>query len=138
VLILGQATHGRRVKAQSGSAAYQAVYHRGEHLALSWRVKAAGGTVARTHLRMGEVDLEIVGLAKEIGADLIVMGCRGHRGIRRAIEGSTSERLSATLHAQSWWYARTREQKHPSGLPSCKEEVDKGSDRSAVALPPSG
>ena len=59
---------------------------------LSWRVKLAGGTVAGTHLRMGEVvDLEIVGLAKELGADLIVMGCRGHRGIRRAIEGSISD-----------------------------------------------
>ena len=58
---------------------------------LSWQVKAAGGTVARTHLRMGEVDLEIVALAKEIGAGLIVMGCRGHRGIRRAIEGSVSD-----------------------------------------------
>jgi hypothetical protein len=34
VLVFGQATHGRRVKAQSGSAAYQAVDHRGEHLAL--------------------------------------------------------------------------------------------------------
>ncbi len=58
---------------------------------LSWRVKAAGGTVARTHLRMGEVDLEIVALAKEIGAGLIVMGCRGHRAIRRALEGSISD-----------------------------------------------
>jgi len=58
---------------------------------LSWQVKVAGGTVAETHLRMGEVDLEIVGLAKEIGADLIVMGCRGHRGIRRAIGGSVSD-----------------------------------------------
>ena len=58
---------------------------------LSWRVKAAGGTVARTHLRMGEVDLELVALAKEIGAGLIVMGCRGHRGIRRALEGSISD-----------------------------------------------
>jgi nucleotide-binding universal stress UspA family protein len=57
----------------------------------SWRVKVAGGTVARAHLRMGEVDLEIVSLAKELGADLIVMGCRGHRGIRRAIEGSVSD-----------------------------------------------
>jgi nucleotide-binding universal stress UspA family protein len=57
----------------------------------SWRVKVAGGTVAGTHLRMGEVDLEIVGLAKELGADLIVMGCRGHRGVRRAIEGSISD-----------------------------------------------
>jgi nucleotide-binding universal stress UspA family protein len=59
---------------------------------LSWRVKVAGGTVAGTHLRMGEVvDLEILDLAKELGADLIVMGCRGHRGIRRAIEGSISD-----------------------------------------------
>jgi nucleotide-binding universal stress UspA family protein len=58
----------------------------------TWRVKVAGGTVAGSHLRMGEVvDLEIVGLAKELGADLIVMGCRGHRGIRRAIEGSISD-----------------------------------------------
>ena len=58
---------------------------------LSWRVKVAGGTVAEAHLRMGEVDLEIVGLAKELEAGLIVMGCRGHRGIRRAIEGSISD-----------------------------------------------
>jgi nucleotide-binding universal stress UspA family protein len=57
----------------------------------SWRVKVAGGTAAGTNLRMGAVDLEIVGLAKELGADLIVMGCRGHRGIRRAIEGSISD-----------------------------------------------
>jgi nucleotide-binding universal stress UspA family protein len=57
----------------------------------SWRVKLAGGTVAGTHLRLGEVDVEIVTLAKELGADLIVIGCRGHRGIRRAIEGSISD-----------------------------------------------
>ena len=57
----------------------------------SWGVKVAGGTVVRAYLRMGEVDLEIVSLAKELGADLIVMGCRGHRGIRRAIEGSVSD-----------------------------------------------
>jgi nucleotide-binding universal stress UspA family protein len=57
----------------------------------TWRVKVAGGTVAGAHLRMGGVDLEIVALAKELGVDLIVMGCRGHRGIRRAIEGSISD-----------------------------------------------
>src|SRR5215204_2267589 len=57
----------------------------------SWRVKVAGGTVAGAHLRMGAVDLEIVALAKELGVDLIVVGCRGHRGIRRAMEGSISD-----------------------------------------------
>jgi nucleotide-binding universal stress UspA family protein len=60
---------------------------------LSWRVKVAGGTVAGAHLRMGIVHLEIVALAEELGVGLIVMGCRGHRGIRRAIEGSISNRV---------------------------------------------
>jgi nucleotide-binding universal stress UspA family protein len=58
---------------------------------LSWRVKLAGGTVAGSHLRMGAVAPEVVALAKELGVGLIVMGCRGHGGIRRAIEGSISD-----------------------------------------------
>jgi nucleotide-binding universal stress UspA family protein len=58
---------------------------------LSWRVQVAGGTVAGSHLRMGKVDLEVVALAKELEVGLIVMGCRGHHGIRRAIEGSISD-----------------------------------------------
>ena len=58
---------------------------------LSWRVKVAGGDVTGAHLRMGDVGLEIVGLARKLGADLIVMGCRGRRGIRRAIGGSVSD-----------------------------------------------
>jgi nucleotide-binding universal stress UspA family protein len=56
----------------------------------SWRVRVVGGTVGGAHLRMGQVDLEVVALAKELAVGLIVMGCRGHRGIRRAIEGSIS------------------------------------------------
>ena len=60
---------------------------------LSWRVKVAGGDVAGSHLRMGAVDLEIVGLAKKLGADLIVMGCRGRWGIRRAVGGSVSDEV---------------------------------------------
>ena len=57
----------------------------------SWRVKASGGSVAGAHHRMGVVDLEVVAVAEELGVGLIVMGCRGHRGIRRAIEGSISD-----------------------------------------------
>ncbi len=65
---------------------------------LSWRVKAAGGTVAGTHLRMGEVDLEIVALAEELGADLIVMGSRGLGGVRRALMGSVSDSVVRHAH----------------------------------------
>jgi nucleotide-binding universal stress UspA family protein len=58
---------------------------------LSWRVKVVGGNVAGSQLRMEAVALEVVALAKELGAGLIVMGYRGHRGIRRANEGSISD-----------------------------------------------
>jgi len=64
----------------------------------SWRVKAAGGTVARTHLRMGQVDLEILPLAEELGADLIVMGSRGLGGVRRALMGSVCDSVVRHAH----------------------------------------
>ena len=64
----------------------------------TWRVKAVGGTVAGAHLRMGEVALEIVALAEELGADLIVMGCRGLGGVRRALMGSVSDSVVRHAH----------------------------------------
>jgi nucleotide-binding universal stress UspA family protein len=64
----------------------------------SLRVKAAGGTVAGSHLRMGQVDLEILALAEELGAGLIVMGCRGLGGVRRALMGSVSDSVVRHAH----------------------------------------
>jgi nucleotide-binding universal stress UspA family protein len=65
---------------------------------LTWQVKLSGGTVAGAHFRMGCVAQEIVGLAKNLEADLIVMGTRGHGGLRRAIEGSTSDVVVRRAH----------------------------------------
>jgi nucleotide-binding universal stress UspA family protein len=65
---------------------------------LSWRLKAAGGTVAGTHLRMGQVALEIVALAEELGVGLIVMGSRGLGGVRRALMGSVSDSVVRHAH----------------------------------------
>ena len=64
----------------------------------SLRVKAAGGTVAGAHLRMGAVALEIVALAEELQADLIVMGCRGLGAVRRALMGSVSDSVVRHAH----------------------------------------
>ena len=47
---------------------------------------------------MGGVAEEIVNLARDLEADLIVMGNRGHGGLRRAIEGSISEYVIRTAH----------------------------------------
>jgi len=52
------------------------------------QVKAAAGTVARPHLRMGLPDEEIVVLSEEIGAGLIVAGSRGLGPLKRASLGS--------------------------------------------------
>jgi nucleotide-binding universal stress UspA family protein len=66
-----------------------------ESLEILWRVslqvKAAGGEVAGAHLRMGNVAEEIVELSKDLKADLIVIGTRGHGGLRRVIWGSISD-----------------------------------------------
>jgi nucleotide-binding universal stress UspA family protein len=64
----------------------------------SWRVKAAGGTVAGSHLRMGEVAMEIVALAEALHAGLIVMGSRGLGGVRRALMGSVSDSVVRHAH----------------------------------------
>jgi nucleotide-binding universal stress UspA family protein len=55
------------------------------------QIKADGGTVAQAHLRVGRPDEQIVVLAEEIGAGLIVMGSRGLSGIRRLLMGSVSD-----------------------------------------------
>jgi nucleotide-binding universal stress UspA family protein len=62
------------------------------------KVLAAGGTVTQAHLSMGKAAPEIVALADEIGAGLIVMGSRGQGGISRALLGSVSESVVKHAH----------------------------------------
>ena len=62
------------------------------------QVKAVGAKVAESHLGMGRPDEEIVVLAQEIGAGLIVTGSRGQGGIRRALMGSVSDSVVRHAH----------------------------------------
>ena len=57
-----------------------------------------GATVNERHLREGRADEEIVILAEEIEAGLIVMGSRGHGRIRRALLGSVSDAVVRHAH----------------------------------------
>ena len=62
------------------------------------QVEAAGGTVTQAHLSMGKAAPEIVVVAEEIDAGLIVMGSTGQGGIRRALLGSVSESVVKHAH----------------------------------------
>ncbi len=60
--------------------------------------RSAGGAVAEAHMRVGAAHAEIVDLAEDIGAGLIVMGSRGLGGIRRALMGSVSDSVVRHAH----------------------------------------
>jgi nucleotide-binding universal stress UspA family protein len=62
------------------------------------KLRSAGGTLVEAHLIEGRIAPEIVALAEEIGAGLIVMGSRGRGGIRRALMGSVSDSVVRHAH----------------------------------------
>jgi nucleotide-binding universal stress UspA family protein len=62
------------------------------------RVQESGGTVAGSHLREGRTFEEAIRLSEETAADLLVVGSRGHRGLRRMLLGSHSEDIVHHAH----------------------------------------
>jgi nucleotide-binding universal stress UspA family protein len=62
------------------------------------KAQSAGATVAQAHLRKGGVPHEIVALAEDLEVGLIVVGSRGHGGIRRALMGSVSDAVVRHAH----------------------------------------
>lgn len=63
---------------------------------LKERVEKPGGVQVETMLRQGVAWSEIDRAAKELSADLVVMGTHGRRGISRALIGSVAEKVVRT------------------------------------------
>ena len=61
-------------------------------------VQSAGGTVAQVYLREGGVPHEIVAMAEGTRAGLIVVGSKGHGGVRRALMSSVSDAVVKHAH----------------------------------------
>jgi nucleotide-binding universal stress UspA family protein len=63
--------------------------------ALAERVEAAGaaGLRVRSELRTGRPHAEIVALATDVKADLVVIGTHGRDGLNRALLGSVADRV---------------------------------------------
>jgi nucleotide-binding universal stress UspA family protein len=62
------------------------------------RIQKRGGTVTRSHLREGRTFEEAIRLSEETAADLLVVGSRGHSGLRRMLVGSNSEDIVHHAH----------------------------------------
>ena len=62
------------------------------------QMEAKGYGVKDVHAVIGAPDHEVVGLAEEFGADLIVLGSRGLGGVRRALLGSVSDSVVRHAH----------------------------------------
>ncbi len=62
------------------------------------RTKEAGVPVVESHLLEGKPDVEVVDLAEEIGAGLIVLGSRGLGALARSLVGSTSTSIVRHAH----------------------------------------
>lgn len=52
----------------------------------------AAGLGGEVHIREGDASDGIAAEAERLGADLVVMGTRGHSGLRRLVLGSVAER----------------------------------------------
>ena len=62
------------------------------------KIEGAGGKVEMMHVAVGHPDSEILHIAEEIGADLVVVGSRGLGLLRRALLGSVSESVVRRAH----------------------------------------
>jgi nucleotide-binding universal stress UspA family protein len=62
------------------------------------KIKEAGGEIAQAHPRFGRPHADIVHLAEELDAGIVVVGSRGEGGVRRALLGSVSDSVVRHAH----------------------------------------
>jgi nucleotide-binding universal stress UspA family protein len=62
------------------------------------RIREAGGSVAKKHIREGQTAEEILALAEELVVGLITIGSRGLGGVRRMLMGNVSDSVVRHAH----------------------------------------
>jgi nucleotide-binding universal stress UspA family protein len=71
---------------------YSVLQKEGEEILEAARKKAnAAGISLFTHLRQGHAGSQIIALAEELGADLILLGSYGKSGVDRLLLGSVTD-----------------------------------------------
>jgi nucleotide-binding universal stress UspA family protein len=95
-------------------------------------IQEAGGTVAKSYLRVGDAATEIVELAEELEFGLVVVGSRGHGPMRRALMGSVSTSVLTHAHC-SVLIVRGHSGEEPGNLPGTILVATDGSEEACAA-----
>lgn len=98
------------------------------------QIRAAGGSVARSYLKVGKSDKQIVTQAEEIGAGLIVIGSRGLGGVRRALMGSISDSVVRHAHCPVLVVRKVQREEMESVFPTRILIATDGSEEAELAL----
>lgn len=77
------------------------------------RIRAAGGRVTESHLRLGRPAEQIVALSEELDIGVVVLGSRGQTALRRAVLGSVSEAVVRYAHCPVF-VVRAEETRRPA------------------------
>jgi nucleotide-binding universal stress UspA family protein len=76
-------------------------------------IRAAGGRVAGSHLRLGRPAEQVIDLSEELGVGVVVVGSRGQSALRRAVLGSVSEDVIRYAHCPVF-VVRAEEETRPA------------------------
>ena len=82
-------------------------------------VRAAGVTSIKVHAHVypGDPATEILRLAEDVGADLIVVGTHGRVGVKRLVMGSVAEQVTREARCPVLVMRRRNYQEHPELVP---------------------
>ena len=79
------------------------------------KIEDAGAKIEKSHVAVGRPEAEIVRLAEEIGAEMVVVGSRGLGPLRRAVLGSVSNSVVRHAHCSVLVVRGNREDTHLPG-----------------------
>jgi nucleotide-binding universal stress UspA family protein len=82
---------------------------------------ALAGRRVGIHVRMGDVAEEIVKFADDIGAQLLVVGSHGRKGLMKKLMGSVSEKVLELSHTSVVIATGEPSSESPTIEPPCKE-----------------
>jgi nucleotide-binding universal stress UspA family protein len=93
VVAVGRVPEYAETRDEVDEAREQAERYYGRYLEEAAAFLESRGLAVRTYLGFGKPSEEILRLAQETGADLIVLGTRPHHPVRRRLLGATADKV---------------------------------------------